>query len=71
MKHHNKIRKFGREKNERKVNLDLTSFKKGKATLLTDGTEGKLFSKTVLNTTKQKKCDISMNGNGGFVMVLE
>lgn len=59
------------EKDERKVNLDLTCFKKGKATLLTDGTEGKLFSETVLNTTKQKKCDISMNGNGGFVMVLE
>ncbi len=59
------------EKNERKVNLDLASLTKSKATLFSDGTNGKLFSKTVLNTASQKKCDLTMNANGGFVMVLE
>jgi hypothetical protein len=54
-----------------KINLDLTSFRKCKATLFTDGVNGELFSKTVLNTTTQKKTDITLNGNGGFVMVLE
>ncbi|WP_276500149.1 glycoside hydrolase family 97 protein [Terrimonas pollutisoli] len=59
------------DKNEKKVNLDLASFKKNKATLFTDGTKGELFSKTVLNTARQKKCDITLNANSGFVMVLE
>ena len=59
------------EKNEKKVNLDITSFRKNKATLFTDGTNGELFSKTVLNTTGKKKCDLTLNANGGFVMVLE
>jgi alpha-glucosidase len=59
------------EQNEKKVNFDITSFKKSKATLFTDGKKGELFSKTVLNTATQKKCDITMNANGGFVMVLE
>lgn len=56
---------------EKKINLDLTSFGKSKATLFTDGANGELFSKTVLNTATQKKTDITMKGNGGFVMVLE
>lgn len=56
---------------ERKINLDLTSFRQSKATLFTDGSNGELFSKTVLNTATQKKTDITMKGNGGFVMVLE
>lgn len=56
---------------EKKVNLDLAAFKKNKATVFTEGTNGELFSKTVLNTTKQKKCDLTLNGNGGFVIVLE
>lgn len=56
---------------ERKINLDLTSFRKTKATLFTDGTNGELFSKTVLNTATQKKTEITLNGNDGFVMVLE
>jgi hypothetical protein len=59
------------EKNEKKITLDLTSFKKTTATLFTDSAKGELFSKTVLNTIKQKKCDLIMNANGGFVMVLE
>jgi hypothetical protein len=59
------------EKNEKKINLDLTSFKKNKATLFTDGAKSDLFSKTVLNTTKQKKIDLALNANSGFVMVLE
>lgn len=58
-------------KNEKKINLDLTSFKKSKATLFSDGTNGELFSKTVLNTASQKKCDLTLNANGGFVVVLE
>lgn len=56
---------------EKKINLDLTSFRKSKATLFTDGVNGELFSKTVLNTTKQKKTEVTMKGNGGFIIVLE
>jgi alpha-glucosidase len=59
------------DKNEKKISLDVSSFRKSKATLFTDGTKGELFSKSVLNTTRQKKCDLTLNGNGGFVMVLE
>ena len=59
------------EKNEKKVKFDLTSFKKSKATLFTDGTNGDLFSKTEMNTKEQKSCDLTLNENGGFVMVLE
>lgn len=59
------------ENNEKKVSLDLAPLKKSKATLFSDGANGELFSKTVMNTTKQKKCDLTLNGNGGFVMVLE
>jgi hypothetical protein len=59
------------DKNERKISIDLTSFRKNKAILFTDGTENELFSKTVLNTTKQKKCDLTLNSNSGFVMILE
>jgi hypothetical protein len=59
------------DSNEKKINLDVTSFKKNKATLFTDGTNGELFSKAILNTAKQKSCDITLNANGGFVMVLE
>ncbi|SEN42476.1 Glycosyl-hydrolase 97 C-terminal, oligomerisation [Chitinophaga rupis] len=59
------------EKDERKIALDLTSFRKNQATLFTDGTKDELFSKTVLNTAKQKKLDLTLNANSGFVMVLE
>lgn len=59
------------EKNEKKINLDLSSFKKSKATLFTDGTKDELFSKVILNTKKQKECALILNANGGFVMVLE
>lgn len=56
---------------EKKISLDFTSFKKSKATLFTDDVKGGLFSTTVINTATQKKTDITMNGNGGFVVVLE
>lgn len=56
---------------EKKISFDLTSFKKSKATLFTNGVKGELFSKTVLNSAGQKKCDITLNVNSGFVMVLE
>ncbi|UPK67388.1 glycoside hydrolase family 97 protein [Chitinophaga filiformis] len=59
------------EKNEKKISLDITSFKKSKATLFTDGSQDQLFSEKVLNTTKEKKLDLTLNANGGFVMVLE
>jgi len=59
------------ENNEKKVSLDFAPLKKSKATLFSDGANGELFSKTVMNTTKQKKCDLTLNGNGGFVIVLE
>ena len=59
------------DQNERKINFDVSSFKKSKATLFTDGAKGELFSRTTLNSSTQKKCDIKLNGNSGFVMVLE
>ena len=59
------------EKNEKKVNLDLTTFKNSKATLFTDGSNGELFSKIEINIKKQKSYDLTLNANGGFVMVLE
>jgi len=59
------------DKDGKKVAIDLSSFKKSRATLFTDGTKGELFSKTVLNTAKQKKVDLTLNANSGFVMVLE
>lgn len=59
------------DKNEKKVTIDLALFKKSKATLFTDAANAELFSRTVINTATQKKTDITLNGNGGFVMVLE
>jgi alpha-glucosidase len=59
------------DNNEKKLQLDVTSFKKNKATLFTDGSGNELFSKADLNAAKQKKYDITLNANGGFVMVLE
>ncbi len=59
------------EKNEKKVSLDLTSFRKIKATLFTDGAAGELLSKTISNTATQKKSDIMLKANSGFVIVLE
>jgi alpha-glucosidase len=56
---------------EKKISLDLTPFKKIKGTHFTDGVTNELFSKTVLNTTRQKKYDIIMNANSGFIIVLE
>jgi hypothetical protein len=59
------------EENEKKINFDITSFRKSKATLFTDGTGSELFSKAILNAAKQKRCDITLHANSGFVMVLE
>jgi hypothetical protein len=59
------------EKNEKKVSLDLTSFRKTKATLFTDGASGELLSKAISNTATQKKSDIMLKANSGFVIVLE
>jgi alpha-glucosidase len=59
------------EKNEKTIHLDVTSFKKNKGTLFTDGTGNELFSTAILNAAKQKKCDLTLHANSGFVMVLE
>lgn len=56
---------------EKKLRVDLTAFKKSKATLFTDGEKGVLFSKTEMNTLKNNNVDITLNGNAGFVMILE
>ncbi|MBC7948791.1 MAG: glycoside hydrolase family 97 catalytic domain-containing protein [Chitinophagaceae bacterium] len=56
---------------EKKISADLTAFKRNKATLLTDGVKGEAFSKTILNAEEQKKWEITLKGNSGFVMVLE
>ncbi|GAA0562600.1 glycoside hydrolase family 97 protein [Chitinophaga japonensis] len=59
------------DKNDRTIDLDMASFKKSKATLFADGTGGELFSTTVLDTTRQKRSDLTLPAGGGFVMVLE
>jgi hypothetical protein len=56
---------------EKKINLDLTSFRKKKATLFTEGANGEMFLKKILSILKQKKYDVVMKVNGGFIMVLE
>ncbi|OQP60518.1 alpha-glucosidase [Niastella vici] len=56
---------------EKKISVDLTIFRKSMATLFMDGAKGELFSKSALNTAAQKKCDITMKVNSGFVMVVE
>ncbi|WP_423126941.1 glycoside hydrolase family 97 protein [Gaoshiqia sp. Z1-71] len=59
------------ENNEKSLNLDLASFRKSKAALFMDGSNGELFSITDLNTEEQKNCELTLNANGGFVMVFE
>lgn len=59
------------DKNERSVRLDMTPFKKSRATIFKDGTGSELFSKTVINASKQEKVDLTLRANGGFVLVLE
>lgn len=59
------------DKNEKKVMLDIASFKKKNITLFTDGNNSELFSKSVLTAAKQKKYEVGLPANGGFVMVLE
>jgi len=54
-----------------KINLDLASFKKSKATIYTEGRNGALFSKEEFNVSKEKKRDIALPVNGGFVIVLD
>ncbi len=56
---------------EKKISVDFTSFTKGKATIFTDDASNKLFSKTSLNTATQRKYDLTLNVNSGFVMVFE
>ncbi len=58
------------EDKEKKLNIDLNLFMKSKATLFTDGTNEELFSKTEINTKDHKKLDLTVNANGGFVIVL-
>ncbi|WP_343674674.1 glycoside hydrolase family 97 catalytic domain-containing protein [Chitinophaga sp.] len=59
------------EQTEKNVKIDLSAFKKSKATLFADGANSELFSKAVLNPSVQKNVDLTLNANGGFVMVLE
>jgi alpha-glucosidase len=59
------------DKNEKKIDLDVTPFKKNHGTLFTDGAGSELFSKSMLDAARQKKCDLTLKANSGFVMVLE
>lgn len=59
------------EQNEKKIQLDLTSFRKNKITLFTDGEGDQLFSMSMPGASRQKKYDITLHANSGFVMVLE
>jgi len=56
---------------ENKISLDITSFKKNKATLFTDGTKNELFIRSVLDTATQKKLNFVLKPNSGFVLLLE
>ena len=57
------------ENNNRSVMLDLSSFKKKKATMITDGKEPLSFAEESVDATMKKQID--MQPNGGFVLVLE
>ena len=57
------------ENNNRSVMLDLSSFKKKKATMITDGKEPLSFAEKSVEGTMKKQID--MQPNGGFVLVLE
>lgn len=57
--------------NEKKITLDLSSFKGQKATLYTEGIKNELFSKTTLKTSGLKKYEVTLKVNGGFVMLVE
>lgn len=59
------------ENEERKISLDLNSFLKDHAILFTDGENGKLFSTIKLDAKNQKKHDLTLKANGGFVVVLD
>lgn len=57
------------ENKERAISLDISSFAKQKATLITDGSEPLSF--TSENIPTDQKREIAVKGNGGFVIVLE
>jgi alpha-glucosidase len=54
---------------ERTVSIDLTPFKKQKASLLTDGSEPLTFISENIKTNSKKQ--VTVKPQGGFVMVLE
>lgn len=59
------------DKNEKKISLDMTPFKKRQATLFKDGTGNELFSKTVLKAAGNTQSALTLPANSGFVLVLE
>ena len=58
------------EKENKSISLDLSSFKKKKATIITEGSEPLSFS-TMEMQPGSNKIPVVMQPNGGFVMVLE
>lgn len=58
------------ENKERKVEMNISAFKKIKAMLITDSDSGQLFGESSLPVNAAGKISISMKPNGGFVAVL-
>lgn len=59
------------ELKEKNLSLDLSVLGKDKGTLYTDGTQPLTFAKQEVSLPADKKLEIKIQGNGGFVMVLE
>jgi hypothetical protein len=57
------------ENTERTVSVDLSVFKKHKASIITDGTEPLTFTSENIKSNSKKQ--FTVKPQGGFVMVLE
>jgi hypothetical protein len=58
------------ENTERKLSLNLSELPVGKGVLITDG-NGELFAKQDVELKADKKLDITLKPNGGFVITFE
>ena len=60
------------EKTDKQLSLDLGFLPiHSKGYLITDGTDKMSFSKREINISKDKKINITLKGNGGFIIVLK
>lgn len=56
---------------KKQISMDLSSFRAGKATMITDGKEPLSFAQQNIPVTAGRKTTVDLLPNGGFVMVLE